>query len=119
MQPAPDTGRRLALLVATSVDSDPVLRELRAPGRDAAELSEVLRDSRIGGFGVQMLVNAASGEVQEGIEDFCADRHPDDQLLIYLSCHGVLDSNGRLYYAAINTKRQRLAATAVDAAWLT
>jgi hypothetical protein len=119
MQPASDSGRRLALLVATSVYSDPDLRELRAPGRDAADLSEVLRDPRIGGFGVQMLVNAPSGEVQEGIEDFCADRHPDDQLLIYLSCHGVLDSNGRLYYAAINTKRQRLAATAISSPWLT
>jgi hypothetical protein len=119
MQPAPDSGRRLALLVATSVYSDPDLRELRAPGRDAAELSEVLRDPRIGGFQVQMLINAVSGEVQEGIEDFCADRHPDDQLLIYLSCHGVLDSNGRLYYAAINTKRQRLAATAISSPWLT
>ena len=118
MQPVPDTGRRLALLVATSVYSDPDLRELRAPGRDAAELSEVLRDPRIGGFEVQMLVNAPSGEVQEGIEDFCADRHPDDQLMIYLSCHGVLDSNGRLYYTAANTRRQRLAATAIAAAWL-
>jgi Caspase domain len=118
MQPVPDTGRRLALLVATSVYSDPDLRELRAPGRDAAELSEVLGDLRIGGFEVQMLVNVPSGEVQEGIEDFCADRHLDDQLLIYLSCHGVLDSNGRLYYAAANTKRQRLAATAISATWL-
>jgi hypothetical protein len=118
MQPAPDTGRRLALLVATSVYSDPDLRQLRAPGRDAAELSEVLRDPRIGGFEVQTLINAPSGEAQEGIEDFCADRHPGDQLLIYLSCHGVLDSNGRLYYAAANTRRQRLAATAVASAWL-
>lgn len=114
----PDTGRRLALLVATSHYSDPDLRELRAPGRDAAELSEVLRDPRIGGFEIRMLVNAPSGEVQEGIEDFCTDRHPDDQLMIYLSCHGVLDSNGRLYYTAANTRRQRLAATAIAATWL-
>lgn len=118
MQPMPDTGRRLALLVATSHYSDPDLRELRAPGRDAAELSEVLRDPRIGGFEVQMLVDAPWGEVQEGIEDFCTDRHPDDQLMIYLSCHGVLDSNGRLYYTATNTRRQRLAATAIAATWL-
>ena len=118
MEPVPETGCRLALLVATSVYSDPELRELRAPGRDAAELAGVLRDPRIGGFEVQTLVNAPSGEVQEGIEDFCADRHPDDQLLIYLSCHGVLDSNGRLYYTAANTRRQRLAATAIAATWL-
>src|SRR6516165_5045261 len=115
---APETGRRLALLVATSVYSDPDLRQLRAPGRDATELSEVLRDPWIGGFEVQMLLNASSGEVQEGIEDFCTEKHPGDQLMIYLSCHGVLDGNGRLYYTATNTRRQRLAATAIAATWL-
>jgi outer membrane protein assembly factor BamB len=118
MQPAPHSGRRLALLVATSAYSDPDLRQLRSPGHDAGQLAAVLRDPQIGGFDVQVLIDPASGEVQEGIEDFCTDRHPDDQLLIYLSCHGVLDSYGRLYYAAANTRRQRLAATAVAAAWL-
>src|SRR5215469_3926450 len=116
--PTDTTGRRVALLIATFDYRDPALRQLRSPGRDACDLEEVLGDPRIGGFDVQTLVNAPSGEVQEGIEDFCADRHPDDQLLIYLSCHGVLDSYGRLYYAAANTRRQRLAATAVAAAWL-
>ena len=76
MEPVPETGCRLALLVATSVYSDPELRELRAPGRDAAELAGVLQDPRIGGFEVQTLVNAPLGEVQEGIEDFCTDRRP-------------------------------------------
>ena len=118
MQPAAETGHRLALLVATSAYSDPDLRQLRAPGHDADQLAAVLRNPQIGGFDVQVLINPASGKVQEGIEDFCTDRHPDDQLLIYLSCHGVLDSYGRLYYATANTRRQRLAATAVAAAWL-
>ena len=67
---------------------------------------------------MQVELNTLSGEIHEKVEDFCADRHPDDQLLIYLSCHGVLDGNGRLYYAAANTRRQRLAATAIAAAWL-
>jgi uncharacterized caspase-like protein len=116
--PTDTTGRRVALLIATFDYRDPALRQLRSPGRDACELQDVLSDPRIGGFDVQTLVNASSGEVQEGIEDFCSDRHPDDQLLIYLSCHGVLDDYGRLYYATANTRRQRLAATAVPAAWL-
>src|SRR5215475_8699290 len=119
MQPAAETGHRLALLVATSAYSDPDLRQLRSPGHDADQLAAVLRDPQIGGFDVQVLINPASGQVQEEIEDFCADRHRDDQLLIYLSCHGVLDSNGRLYYTAANTKRQRLAATAIASPWLT
>ena len=55
MPPMPETEQRLALLIATSVYSDPDLRQLRAPGRDASELAEVLRDPRIGGFDVQIL----------------------------------------------------------------
>ncbi len=118
MGPVAETGRRSALLVATSSYSDPDLRQLRAPGLDASELAAVLGDPQIGDFEVEVLANATSGEMQEGIEDFCTDRSPDDQLFIYLSCHGVLDSYGRLYYAATNTRRHRLAATAVGATWL-
>lgn len=116
--PADPTGRRLALLIAASDYTDPDLRKLRAPGRDASELAIVLGDRRIGGFDVQTLINAQCSDLQVGIEEFCADRHPADQLLIYLSCHGLLDDNGRLYYAAANTRRRHLAATAVAAAWL-
>jgi Caspase domain/TIR domain len=118
MEPVPDTGHRLALLLATSVYRDPGLRGLRSPGQDAAALAKVLRDPQIGGFDVQVLVDAKSGKVQKTIEGFCRDRHPDDQLLIYLSCHGVLDSQGRLYYAAADTRRQLLAATAIASEWL-
>jgi Caspase domain len=112
------TQRRPALLIATSDYSDPALRQLRAPGRDASDLEEVLSSPQIGGFAVQTLINARCSELLEAIEDFCADRRLDDQLLIYLSCHGVLDDRGRLYYAATDTRRQRTAATAVAAAWL-
>src|SRR5579859_4154861 len=110
--PTDTTGRRLALLVATSDYSDPALRQLRSPGRDARDLATILADPQIGNFDVNNMVNASSGVLQEEIENFCCDRSPDDQLLIYLSCHGVLDDYGRLYYATVNTRRVRLAATA-------
>src|ERR1700683_2711306 len=90
-------GQRHALLIATSDYSDPGLSKLRAPGRDASELTALLRDPHIGSFDVQTLLDTQSAPMQEGIEEFCADRHPNDQLLIYLSCHGVLDDSGRLY----------------------
>jgi hypothetical protein len=109
---------RLALLIATSKYSDPALQQLRAPGNDARDLAAVLSNPRIGGFTVKTLINARYGELLEAIEDFCADRRLDDQLLIYLSCHGVLDDRGRLYYAASDTRRQRIAATAIAATWL-
>jgi hypothetical protein len=75
MQPAADIVRRLALLIATSDYNDPDLRQLRAPGRDAAELAALLGDPRIGGFDVQVLIDSTSGAVQEGVEDFCRDQH--------------------------------------------
>ena len=110
--------RRLALLIATSKYSDPSLQQLRAPGRDARDLADVLSNPQIGGFTIQTLINAHCSELLAAIEDFCADRRLDDQLLIYLSCHGLLDDRGRLYYAATDTRRHRTAATAVAAAWL-
>jgi hypothetical protein len=109
---------RLALLIATSKYNDPTLQQLRAPGHDARDLEAVLSNPQIGGFTVQTLINARYGELLEAIEGFCADRRLDDQLLIYLSCHGVLDDRGRLYYAATDTRRQRIAATAIAATWL-
>lgn len=116
--PVDSVQRRLALLIAAFEYSDPALRKLRSPGHDASALAVVLGDRRIGGFDVQTLINAPGGDVQEGIDEFCSGRRSEDQLLIYLSCHGVLDDNGRLYYASVNTRRQHLAATAVSAAWL-
>jgi len=111
-------GRRLALLIAASNYHDPDLSQLRAPGRDTEELTRVLLDPRIGGYEVEVELNAPFPRLQEKIVDVCADLHPDDQLLVYLSCHGVLDGPGRLYYATSDTKRSKLAATAVAAAWL-
>jgi WD40 repeat protein len=37
---------------------------------------------------------------------------------VYLSCHGLLDARRRLYFAAADTRKDRLAATGVEAAWV-
>lgn len=47
---------------------------------------------------------------------FCSQGGPRDLALIYLSCHGLLDDRGRLYYAATDTERALLAVTAIRAA---
>ena len=64
------------------------------------------------------VVDEAHHVVSAAMEDFFADRGLDDLLVVHLSCHGVKDDNGRLYFAARNTKRRRLASTAVPAAYL-
>jgi hypothetical protein len=108
-------GNRSALIVASDDYTDPGLRLLRAPARDAEALAAVLRDPRIGGFEVRTLLNQPAHEVTLAVEEFFADRRPDDLLLVHFSCHGVKDEDGELYFAAANTQLRRLGATAVAA----
>lgn len=118
--PAPELPpeRRLALIVATSTYVDSSLRQLRAPAQDAADLSEVLADPGIGGFEVTQVINSSAQEIRLAIEEFVTERRPDDLLVIYLSCHGLIDQRRRLYFAATDTLKHRLAATGVESQWL-
>jgi uncharacterized caspase-like protein len=108
-------GTRSALIVASDDYSDPGLRQLRAPASDAEALAGVLRDPNIGGFQVRTLLNQPAYEVNLAVEEFFADRKPDDLLLLHVSCHGVKDEDGELYFATSNTQLRRLAATGVAA----
>ena len=111
-------GRRLALVVAVTDYLDGSLRRLRAPAGDAAELRDLLADAEIGGFSVTSVVNERAQRMRLAIEDFLADRRPDDLLLVYLSCHGLMDARRRLYFAARDTIKNRLASSGVEAHWL-
>lgn len=112
------SGRRSALLVAAYDYDDPKLARLRAPPHDVEALHRVLADPTIGGYDVRVLVNESHGMVLEEIEDFFADRKPDDLLLLYFSCHGVKDLTGRLYFATSSTKLSRLGSTGLSSAWI-
>ena len=75
----------------------------------------MLRDPGIGGFEVRTLLNEPAHEVNLAVEEFFADRRPDDLLVVHFSCHGVKDEDGELYFATSNTRLGRLGATAVAA----
>ena len=108
-------GTRVALIVASDEYADPGLRRLRAPAQDAEALARVLGDPRIGGFEVRTMLNDSTQDVNEAVEEFFADRDPDDLLLLHFSGHGVKDESGELYFATPRTKLNRLGATAVSA----
>jgi hypothetical protein len=110
--------QRLALVVATSTYDDGGLAQLVSPAQDAVALAGVLAMPAIGGFVVSSVVDATSGEICQQIEDFAAERDRGDLLLLYLSCHGLKDEQGRLYFAARNTRRDRLRSTAVPAGFV-
>jgi Caspase domain len=108
-------GTRSALIVASDTYTDPGLRRLRAPASDAQALAGVLENPQIGGFQVHTLLNEPAHEINLAVEEFFAERRPDDLLLLHVSCHGVKDEAGELYFAAANSRLRRLAATAVAA----
>jgi Caspase domain len=106
---------RSALIIASDRYEDAQLAQLRAPGRDAEELAAVLRDPDIGSFDVQVSMNQRHYEVRIALENFFANRSPEDVLLLHFSCHGIKDEAGRLFFAAADTQKSLLNATAVAA----
>ena len=107
--------RRLALVVANADYDDEALGRLASPARDAAALTRVLEDPSRCDFEVATVLDGSSGEVVEAVESFLAEVERSDLLLLYFSCHGLKDEHGRLYFAARNTRRDRLRSTAVSA----
>jgi len=109
------SGARIALVVANDHYDDPGLRSLVAPAHDAAALAETLADPSVGGFEVRVLRNESAQEIRVAVEDFFADRQPEDLLLLHFSCHGLKNAAGELFLAVADTKPARLASTAVAA----
>jgi hypothetical protein len=120
IRPAPDLppGPRAALVIATSAYADPELSQLRAPARDADELVQILGDPDVAAFTVTALIDQPEPVIRRAVGAFLADRGIDDLVLVYLSCHGLLDMRGRLFFAATDTAKGQLSATALESAWL-
>ena len=105
-------------MVAVSQYADSMLRQLRSPADDAAEFGQVLGSPDLGGFEVTSVLDERAYEVRLAVEDFLDGLGPDDLALVYLSCHGLVDARRRLYFAASDTLKDRLASTGVEARWL-
>lgn len=113
-------SRKLALIIGNSQYQDLRLAQLVTPQEDVNDLAAVLRAPDIGGFDeVKTLVNESDASIRLSIEDFFADKKPDDLLVIYFSGHGVRDEQGLLYLAVNNTRANRLRATAIPSEFIT
>jgi hypothetical protein len=109
------SGHRKALIIANDEYEQEALRNLLAPGADAEALGQVLSDPQIGGFSVQVVRNEPSHVIEAHIEDLFSESRPDDVLLLHFSGHGLKSESGELFFAASNTKPNRLGSTAVAA----
>ncbi len=111
-------ARRAALVIAVSEYSDTMLRQLRSPAGDAADFGQVLGSPDLGGFDVTTVLEGRAHQIRLTVEEFLAVCGPEDLALVYLSCHGLVDARRRLYFAAADTLKDRLASTGVEARWL-
>ena len=109
------SGQRKALIIANDEYEQEALHNLLAPGADAEALGQVLGDAQIGGFSVQVVRNEPSYVIEAQIEDLFSESRPDDLLLVHFSGHGLKSESGELFFAASNTKPNRLGSTAVAA----
>jgi len=109
------TGERRALIIANGDYDNPGLSALRSPAADAEALAEVLADRTVSEFDVQVVRDETAHVIAGRVEDLFADSAPDDVLLVHFSCHGLKSESGELFFAARNTRPERLASTAVPA----
>ena len=109
------SGRRRALIIANDEYEQEALRDLLAPAADAEALGRVLGDAQIGDFAVQVVRNEPSHLIQAQIEELFSESRSDDVLLLHFSGHGLKSESGELFFAAPNTRPNRLGSTAVSA----
>ncbi|GGX33298.1 type VII secretion protein EccCb [Streptomyces noursei] len=111
-------GDRRALLIATERYLDDSLPQLRSPVHDARKLATLLEDPDIGQFdSVQVLVDESKAVIEEAVERLFMDREVD-LALVYLSCHGLKDTRGRLHFATVRTNREMIRASSVSAEFI-
>ena len=108
-------GQRKALIIASDTYEQEALQNLRAPAADAAVLGRVLGDPQIADFAVQVVHNQPAHVISAQIEEMFSDSRPDDVLLLHFSGHGLKSESGELFFAAANTRPNRLGSTAVSA----
>ena len=108
-------GQRRALIVANDEYENEGLKNLLGPGADAEALATVLGDPQIGGFEVRVVRNEPSYVIQSQIEDLFSESRAEDVLLVHFSCHGLKNESGELFFAARNTRPNRLGSTAIPA----
>ena len=108
-------GQRKALIIANDTYEQEALGDLLAPAADAEALGRVLGDPQIGDFAVQVVHNESAHVIQAHIEEVFSESRPDDVLLLHFSGHGLKSESGELFFAASNTRPNRLGSTAVSA----
>ena len=116
---AEETGRRHALLIATSEYSEKSLDNLPAAKNDLVALDAIFGDPEIGDFKVTPLLNVTKETAERQIEQiFKIDAQADDFLILYITGHGVLDDGQSLWFALKDYHKDSHRSSALEARWI-
>lgn len=95
--------RKIALLIGVS-HYQVGLAPLPAATKDIQAMQRVLQDPNLGGFTtVKLLPNPSLVQMQEEIESTFSDLARDDLIVLFFSGHGLIDFNGKFYFATSET----------------
>ncbi|GGU68617.1 type VII secretion protein EccCb [Lentzea flava] len=109
-------SQRLALLIATSRYLDPKLDPLLSVAEEAQQLAQLLRDPLVGDFAsATVLIDSTKNVIEHRLEELLRDRDVDDEVLLYLSGHGIKNDHDQLFFAAHDTDRKAPYSTGVPA----
>ncbi|OUC15000.1 MAG: hypothetical protein B0A82_09200 [Alkalinema sp. CACIAM 70d] len=95
------------------------LQPLPAASKDVEALREVLLDPQMGGFDeVKPLINPTQLKMAKEIQLWFQDRQPEDLILLFFSGHGLKNNFLNLYFAATDTEKKLVEATATSAKFI-
>jgi hypothetical protein len=107
--------KKIALLVVSDDYSATQFKPLKAPKGDGEKLANVLTNTSIGGYNVQLIINEPHYKVLGKIEATLKQCGRNDLVVLYFSGHGIKDDRGQLFFATTNTNTELLTATAISA----
>lgn len=101
-----DPARSRVVLLGTAAYSDESLPDIPQVAANLTDLSRVLTDPELGGFGEQQCVVVPAGAGVEQVGELLheAAGQAEDLLLFYYAGHGVLGRSGELYLSLRNTR---------------
>jgi hypothetical protein len=120
--PGGQSGRRQAIVIG--VEKYQKAPRLRYASNDVRQLAMTLRER--GDYQVLEIINSArednslseSRAVEAKVKECLVRLGPQDDVLVYFSCHGFRDSDGKLYLAQIDCDPANPAPGGIPVAWL-
>jgi chaperonin GroEL len=110
--------QRYALLIGATTFLDPQLAALPSAAADVERLATVLGDPELGGFSVDVLLDATCRSMQVSIARICHRAKRRDVVLVYYSGHGLLGPTREFWLAAQDTEMDVLRATALSSGFV-